>query len=479
MSPNPKQPVHSNDDDSEEESALVPEGDFSLSEEDIATSHVLAQAIRDGKLSDESPVALFMDTDRFQNECRALIEAFPPNTLHGFACKACPIVGLLKLAHEVGMGGECASEGEVMLCLAAGIPPSHIILDSPCKTDTILRKMLKLGVHMNADNLAELERIQEILEEQTEDEVRNSQLPSIGLRVNPQTGSGTIGMTSTAGMANKFGVPLKEEREEIIQAYAKYDFLTGVHVHVGSQGVSPQQLVDGAKAATDLADEINARMSQTSKEQKVTTIDIGGGLSVDYGDQDNSGSSTPMISMHQYASMLRDQVPNLFSKNYRIITEFGRRLAAPCGFLATRIQATKIAGGRKYVIGHIGADLLMRSVYAPQQWRHPILVHNAEGHCKRESISKTEKVDVAGPLCFSGDIIAKDRALPMDTNVGDHLVIRVAGGYTISIYSRHTSQLVPAVYGYQGNHGDLDNQVAFSTLKKAETMEDLVRFWGG
>lgn len=447
-----------------------------------ATARILQKAIANGQLTDDQPVALFMDTDQFREECQGLIDAFPPNSLHGFACKACPVVGILQTAMAVGMGGECASEGEVALCLAAGIEASNIILDSPCKTDTVIRKMLNLGVHMNADSLTEVQRIQAILK-YTHDNTNNTPTSSIGLRINPQTGTGTIGMTSTAGAANKFGVPLQEARAEIIQAFQDCPFLTCVHVHVGSQGVSPQQLVDGAKAAVELAQQVNAQCPG-----RVTTIDIGGGLSVDYGDDDddninangqrnhrnNNNNNNKMISMATYARMLREQVPELF--DYRIITEFGRRLAAPCGFLATRIQALKQAGGRQYVIGHVGADLLMRAVYAPHQWRHPLTVYNAQGKLKQTNV--LQAVDVAGPLCFSGDIIAKDRFLPADTAVGDHLVVGVAGGYTISIYSRHTSQLVPAVYGYNGGASEQE-EINLTTLKKAETLQDLVRFWGG
>lgn len=438
--------------------------------EATALSRVVTSALKNGQLCDAAPAALFVDTAAFQTECRSLVAAFPERTLHGFAVKACPVVGVLRAAAEAGMGGECASEGEVQLCLAAGMEPSRIVLDSPCKTDTLLRKMIKLGVHLNADNLDEVGRIHAILQE---DPNFADVKPSVGLRINPQIGSGTIGMTSTAGTDNKFGVPLRDQRAQLLDAFcSKYSsVLTGVHVHVGSQGVSPQQLVDGAKAMVELAQEINAKAGT----KQVTTIDIGGGLSVYYGP---STAKNGMISMEAYASMLREQVPALFDHDFRIITELGRRMVAPYGFLATLVQTIKRNATRTYVVGHVGADLLLRDVYAPAQWRHAIHVYEPASQSFRGQQDGTAKFHVAGPLCFSGDIIAKDRILPAAVQEGDVLVMPMSGAYTISMYSRHTSQLVPAVYGYDGSICESD-KIGFATLKKAETLDDLVRFWGG
>eukprot|EP00977_Amphora_coffeiformis_P027912 scaffold34662_cov176-Amphora_coffeaeformis.AAC.1 len=456
---------------------------------------------------DGYPAALFIDTDRFSAECRALIDAFAAATtktttnnkreeedrcLHAFAVKACPVVGVLRVAAATGMGGECASEGEVALCLAAGMSPTKIVLDAPCKTTGLLRRMLRLGVHVNADNVQELDRIATILDS---DEFVTTPPPrlSVGLRLNPQIGSGTIGMTSTAGKACKFGVPLQDERSQILQAFTtenKYaSFLTGIHIHVGSQGVSPMQLVHGVQAAVQMAEEINAACQEAGKPPQVTTMDIGGGLSVDYG----GATPSEMIPFAEYTALLQQHVPQLFANGgggggrYKILTEFGRRLVAPCGFLATRVQTVKPTRTETYVMGYIGADLLLRAVYAPQQWRHAIHVYSTQTRTFKDGGNgngTTAKFHVAGPLCFAGDIIAKERVLPANIEAQtDYLVLPMAGAYTISMYSRHTSQLVPAVYGYRGNSvaaaADDGAAVQFTTLKKAETLQDLVRFWGG
>lgn len=430
-------------------------GSLGVAEPDAgsAIAPVLRNAVNRGILSDENPIVVFYDLAAFDAECRALVSAFPASSLHGFAIKACPLVKMIHVAHAAGLGGEAASIGEVALAKAAGIPAGEIIFDSPAKSDAHLRSALRDGVHLNADNIEEVERIDRMI-------TAGLAAPgtTAGLRVNPQTGSGTIAMTSTAGKANKFGVPLRESREELLAVFEMYTFLSCVHVHVGSQGCKIEQLVAGVKAAVELAEEVNTRAPG-----RVTSIDIGGGLSVNYeGDE-------PVTDFGKYAAALREEVPGLFS--FRIITEFGRRLVAGAGWIAARVQTVKRAGGTNYVVCHAGADVLMRPAYAPDKWSHRFEVRGPRG--ARKEGEATGKFDVAGPLCFSGDIVGRDREF-VSPCVNDIIVVRDAGAYTVGMYSRHTSQLVPAVYGYNP-----ERPGEFKVLKKKETLEELVRFWGG
>lgn len=408
-------------------------------------SPAIKSALSSNKLSDDSPVAIFYNLPAFRNNCKALISAFPPSTLHAFALKAAPFPTLLRDAAAQGMGGECASIAEIALCKHADMTPGNIIFDSPAKTDAHLREVLRAGVHVNADNVEELERISRIRAEV-------GQTSTVGLRVNPQLGSATIAETFTAAAACKFGEPMNEARERIVSAFERYDFLTGIHVHVGSQGCETEVLVAGATAAVNLAKEINDRV-----EGRVQIIDIGGGLSVDYwGDTEQKFSTL--------VEMLIERCPDLFQ--YRIMTEFGRRVAAKTGFIVARVQQIKEAGGKTYVICHAGADLLMRPVYQREKWGHRIEVYDCNGQ-KRVGIKAL--VDVGGPICFSGDIIAKDREIVMPQE-GDYLVVRDAGAYTLSLYCRHTSQLTPPVYG-------VEDDGSLKVIKEGETVEDVIRFW--
>lgn len=362
---------------------------------------------------------------------------------------------LLRLLYERQLvGAECASIAELALAKAANIPSSSTIFDSPAKTDDHLRYAIQHGVHVNADSFEELARIENMLNTITTTTATNN--PSIGLRVNPQLGTAEIAETFTAAAACKFGEPLRESYDDIIAAYLRYPFLNTVHVHVGSQGCHMDVLVAGAKAAVELARKVNHKAPG-----RVTQIDIGGGLSVDYW-SDGQGTS-----FEQFAQLLKEQVAGLF--DFRILTEFGRRIAADSAFIAARVQSVKRSGGKVFVVCHVGADLLVRPVYQREKWGHRIEIYDAQGNLRTGA---TTTVDIAGPICFAGDVIARDRKLPMP-QVGDFVVVRDTGAYTMSMYCRHTSQLVPAVYGFEE-----DEPGKLRTLKKQESLEDVMRFWG-
>lgn len=219
------------------------------------------------------------------------------------------------------------------------------------KTTSDLKFALENGIYINADNFQELDKIQEWLErnEPVKKQVR------VGLRINPQIGSGLIQETSTASAQSKFGVPLAEKHEEIIQCFKKYSFLEGIHVHVGSQGCTWDLLERGIRAGVDLLVQV-----QKHFPGKVTTFDIGGGLSADY-----EGISKG-ASFHEYVSRLRKATPELFESSLQLITEFGRRLCAKVAIFASRVEYTKQTGKRNIVLCHVGADNFLRPVYLPK-----------------------------------------------------------------------------------------------------------------
>lgn len=415
-------------------------------------SRVLSHAVSVGKLSDEHPISLFYDLDAFRSNCKSLISSFPSSTLHGFALKAAPFPVLLRQVSHLGIGGECASISELAICQAAGLSSDKIIYDSPAKTNSHLRKAFKHGVHVNADCLEELSRMNQIF--QSTQFLSNQS--TVGLRVNPQVGDSDISETFTASKSSKFGTPLKEQRDEIIKAFNDFKFLSAIHIHVGSQGCSMDVLIQGIKEAVDLADEIN----ETYQDERVKMIDIGGGLSTNYwGDEE-------VTSFEQLSVQILNHVPGLY--RYKIITEFGRRIAAKTAFIAARVQSVKQSGGKTYVITHVGADMLLRAVYQPKKWGHRIEVYDPEGNKKTDNVTD---VQVAGPLCFSGDIIAVDRPLPIP-NEGDYIVVRDTGAYTMSMHCRHTNQLMPGVYGFEN-----DNLESLHMIKRPETIEDVVAMW--
>jgi len=218
-------------------------------------------------------------------------------------------------------------------------------------------------------------------------------------------------------------------------------------------------LVEGAKTIVKLAKQINQRAGQ----QQVTMLDIGGGMSVNYC-SDEDAPTYP-----QYAELLKARVPELFDGSFKVFTEFGRSLVQKSGWIGSRIEFTKKAGGKSIATVHCGSNLLLRTCYLPEQWKHDLTVLTPGGGVKA---GPTEVYDIAGPLCFSADLIAKDRSLP-HIESGDHMVIHDCGGYTYAMYSRYNSRPAPPVYAYESSAPE-----SLSVWKAAETLDDVCAFWG-
>ena len=141
--------------------------------------------------------------------------------------------------------------------------------------------------------------------------------------------------------------------EELERAYLTIPWLNGVHVHVGSQTIPLDLMYSGIKTVVEFARSINKKLGK----QKIQWIDIGGGLPVNFETEDDHNDKVP--SFKQYWEKL-SSIPELSSGEYRVITEFGRRVFSKCGFIASRIEYVKTSGGLDIALQHVGADLLIR-----------------------------------------------------------------------------------------------------------------------
>lgn len=415
-----------------------------------AVPPVLDAAISRGLIDDTSPWAIFFDLDALEQRYQRLEQAFPADALHAVAIKANPLLAILRRLVDAEAGLEAASFGEVQLALAAGADPNDIVYDSPAKTSAELEAALEMGVYINADNLQELERIAAC---------NPGDDAAIGVRVNPVVGTGDIDATSVATEGSKFGVSLVRQRRALVDAFRDYPWLRGLHVHTGSQGCDLSLLVEGVCRCIDFARHLQTHVPDCHIE----TIDIGGGLPVAY----RRHTKTPSID--DYAEALRDEVPELFDRNRRLITEFGRWLHAPCAFAASRVAYTKPRHGGVIATIHFGADLMLRRAYRPDQWYHRLSIHESDGtpHQGDET-----DLTVAGPLCFSGDLIADGIRLPQP-KPGDYVVAHDVGAYTFSMWSRYCSRSFPPIYGIRRREDDLE----FEALHDGESGEQVVDFW--
>lgn len=413
-------------------------------------SEIAARLGSGGHLDSSPHAVLVYDLDFVGERLQSLRAAFPAGALHALALKACPLAGLLREAVRGGFGAEAASEPELEHALRLGFPADRIVFDSPAKTESELRLALRAGVHVNADSLQELERIDDLVESLG---VR----PSVGVRVNPGLRPGRIEATSTATPGSKFGVSLADHRDALLAAFARFPWLRGLHVHAGSQGGDLELLVEAVGRVADLAAEID----EAAGAGRLRVFDLGGGLSVTYRAGDR------VADFGDYAAALRERAPDLFSGRWSLVTEFGRAVWANAATAFSRVEYTKTSHGRRIAVQHLGADLLVRPAYVPEQWSHEISAYDAAG---REKGGPGVPQDVAGPLCFSGDLVARGRELP-PLEPGDIVAIHDVGAYTLSMWSRYNSRRSPAVLGYSRERDSL------TVLRAAESIDDVLRFW--
>ncbi|MFD6274038.1 diaminopimelate decarboxylase [Streptomyces sp. NPDC060209] len=415
-------------------------------------SAVMRRAVATGLVGEEQPVAGFLDADGIRASAESLDAAFAhaPDVLHTFAVKAASLVPVLRLLAGLGMGCEVASPGELRIALDAGVPPSRIVLDSPAKTRQEISEALALGVAVNADNLDELHRIEELRSE--------GSTSVVGLRVNPQVGGGSIGAMSTATATSKFGVALRDPgaRDRVVRAFAERPWLTRLHAHVGSQGCPLELIAEGVAETYRLAEEIN----RTLGIRQITSLDIGGGLPVNFDDDE----TRPTFA--EYTRALGSAVPGLFDGRYALVTEFGRSLLAKNGFIGARVEYTKDAGGRRIAVTHAGAQTATRTVLMPDAWPLRVGAFDADGN-PRTGAPLCQ--DIAGPCCFAGDVVAHGRELP-ELREGDFVVLYDTGAYYFSTHWAYNSLPRPAVHGFTA---DRSGSVRLATVRAAQTLDEI------
>ena len=409
-----------------------------------------AKRIAKDKLFPDRTHAFIVCSSELRRVIAALHASFPQRdglaVTHCFAAKANPLFGVLKVIRDAGMGCETASIGEFTIAQRV-FPNEKIIFDSPCKTTEELAAALRVPCFINLDNFDELARVARIVSADPA-AVR----ATVGLRINPQLGYGSNATLSTGTKTSKFGIGLNDFKEQIIEAFNTHSFLAMLHVHTGSQGIGLRMMVDGVKSIVDLAQVIGTQ---------VRHIDIGGGLPV------NFASDEYKPTVESYATELDRAVPELFSGKYHIITEFGRAVVAKAGVMVSRVEYAKENGGRRIIQQHVGADLAVRTAWAPKDWPLRVDIFNALGDLKTENLGET---DVAGPCCFGGDLICIAQQIPQAVPLEDFVLVKDVGGYYHSSFSYYNLRQPPACFLF-------DEETDMLTLiNRGRTVAETVEF---
>jgi len=393
-----------------------------------------------------------VDLDMLTQTVGKLQAAFPDHFLHTFAIKANFYLPVLRHLAKLGMGAEVAGPGELELALRSTFKPDKMVFDAPVKTMQEITRALELGMALNIDNFQELERIEQ-----------HSQAPlddaCIGFRINPQIGAGSVTLSSTATLTSKFGVGLEDKgnREKLIDAYMRNDWLNAIHVHVGSIGCSLELMAEGIAVTMKFVHEINKRAGF----RKITTVDMGGGLPVSFlSDEDDP-------EFADYAAVLREKVPDLFSGEFKVMTEFGRSVVAKSAYSVARVEYTKNMGGRQIALTHAGAHNMMRIVFQPEVWARRVTALSPSGQARTgERIVQ----DIAGPCCFAGDIIAHQRPLPL-LEPGDAVMVHDTGAYCFSNHFMYNALGSDPVYTCSR---DGNGQYRLNMINAGEGVEALI-----
>ncbi len=371
------------------------------------------------------------------NHVRAFAGAFSgvPNVIC-FALKANSSAAVLRLLSREGAGADIVSGGELFRALRAGIPPRKIVYAGVGKRRDEIEYALKIGILMfNVESVEELQAIDRAAKEMHEK-------ARIALRVNPDIDPKTHAYISTGLKENKFGIPIEQALEHYQTARSLPNVeVVGIHQHIGSQITEVQPFVDAVEKLTGFVKELR------SAGINIEYLNIGGGLGITYKDE------TPPLP-RELATALQSRVP----RDCTLVLEPGRAIVGNAGILVTSVLYQKASGDKRFLIVDAGMnDLIRPSLYEAYHEIKPVM----------EPASPQKAVfDVVGPICESGDFLAKDRELP-EAKQGDLFAVMGAGAYGYSMSSNYNSRLRVAEVMVRGNE--------YFVVRERETFNDLIK----
>ena len=355
-------------------------------------------------------------------------------------------LSVCKLLVEAGCGMDVTSGGELYRALMAGADPAKIIYAGVGKTDDEIRYALDAGIAaFNVESEAEIENIDRVAGEHGKSAVA-------ALRVNPDVDPKTHAYTTTGKKETKFGVDL-ERAERVFEQYKnlKHLRLGGLHMHLGSP-------IYGVEPYVDAVHKVNATIDRLRDNgHAIEWFDIGGGFGVNY---EHPNQALPVSA---FAEAL---VPLLKGRGYKVAIEPGRYIAGNAGVMLTRVLYRKTGGQKKFVIVDSGMnDLIRPSFYDAFHFIWPTRHNEPFARDRDLSVPDGETVDVVGPICESGDFLAKGRVLP-PTDRGDLLAVFTAGAYAFAMASNYNNRPRAAEVLVDGD--------AHTLIRRRETYEDLV-----
>lgn len=408
---------------------------------EVKNNHLLIGGADTTVLADQYGTPLYITNEaRVIENFSAYRKAFPEADIY-YAAKANGSFAIMRILARQGAGADVFSYGELYMALLAGIPREKILFNGNSKTDFELQKAVELGVKVSVDSQDELRTLSEIAE-------RTGKIAEIAFRVNPDVSTPTHPKISTGLRTSKFGIPA----EEVVDTYHEASELPGIapcgiHCHIGSQILDTEPFVEAMQKMMDLVEKV----IETGIDLKF--VDMGSGLGIPY----KKGEQTPK------PQDLADVILPVFNDRTqalgispKLILEPGRYIVADTTILLTRVNTVKKAA-KNFVGVDAGFNLLIRP--AMYDSYHYVVVAN------KASSPPEETYTVVGPICETGDVLAKDRELP-HVEKGDLIALLDAGAYGFSMSSQYNGRPRCAEVLVKDGEADI--------IRSREDIEDLI-----
>ncbi|PAF45125.1 diaminopimelate decarboxylase [Helicobacter sp. 11S02596-1] len=390
------------------------------------------------------------DLDRIKKQFLSFKNAFSGRkNLICYALKANSNLSVIHTLAKLESGADCVSIGEVRRAILAGVKKYRIIFSGVGKSDEEIYEALKLDIlFLNVESSGELERIETIAKSL-------GKKARISIRVNPNIDAKTHPYISTGLHQNKFGVD-KETALKLYLYAKKSSFLEpiGIHFHIGSQ------LSDLAPIAMSVEKIAEFARSLLALKIDLKFFDVGGGIGIAY-DNENT------IALYDYAQAILGALKGL---DFTIICEPGRYIVGESGYLVTKVLYEKHTQEKRFVIVDGAMNDLMRPALYGARHRIKVYRQNHPQSDTQNQIPDTPMqaeslCDVVGPICESGDYLAKDVMLP-PLRAGDLIVFENAGAYGFSMSSNYNTRKRAAEVGMEAGKDRL--------LKHRENFADMV-----
>ncbi len=358
-----------------------------------------------------------------------------------FSMKANSNLTVLKALVGKGSGLDIVSGGELFRAKKVGVDPRKIVFASVGKTQTEIEEAIRSGILMfNVETVQELDVINRAAQK-----LKTRQ--RVALRLNPDVAPDTHHYITTGTKENKFGLDRDTAYRLFMDSY-RYPFLkfAGVHIHIGSQITDSKPFVKAIKRALEFVDQVR------SAANPVEYLNIGGGLGIIY------SKEKPQTAKEFAQAVLPLFKGRRLGKDLKIILEPGRFISGNSGILVTKVIYRKKSPAKSFLIVDAGMnDLIRPSLYGAYHEIIPVTRTNGRA---------AETVDVVGPVCESGDFLAKNRKIPA-AEVGDLLAVMSSGAYGFVMSSNYNSRpRVPEVV-VKGSR--------FFVARRRETRADLIR----